>query len=321
MSTSHPPISAVIPACNAESCLARAIESVFSQTHPVSEIIVVDDGSRDATSDIVRSFGDPVRLVRQSNAGPSAARNHGIRLARSEWIALLDADDAWLPEKLERQLPYLAETGVGAVHCPTDTCLAECEYEGELTFEMLWTHNMIGTSTVLLRKSAWEDVGGFDEDRELTCVEDYNLWLRLLLAGWRIRRCPERLAVYSPEAGNLSSQTHRVIRAELLNARRVAEVAGLAGAALRSKESRIHGEYGQSLVHSRDMRSARRHLTQAMMRRPTRLHAKYWLATLVPPSLLNWRRERRRQPQESPAVVEAVQSSGASPAASERNSP
>lgn len=297
MPTNQPNISVVIPAYNAEPFIGRAIESVLAQTRPAAEIIIVDDGSNDATGDVVESFGARALLVRQENAGPSAARNHGTRLAQGEWIAFLDADDAWLPEKLEKQLPYLGEDGIGAVHSPTDTCLSDCDYEGELTFERLWQQNPIGTSSVVLRKAAWMDVRGFDEDRELTCVEDYNLWLRLLAAGWRILRCPERLVAYTPCENSLSSQTHRVVRAELLNARRVAAAAGLEKPVLRRKQRQIHGEYGQSLVHSRELRDARRHLTQALLRGPQAVHAKYWLATLVPPALLDWRRALRLRAQ------------------------
>lgn len=96
-------ISVVIPACNAEKYIARAVESVLRQTRPADEIIIVDDGSTDNTADVVRGFGDRVRLIQQPNAGVSAARNAGIRAARGNWIALLDADDEWLPEFVQKQ--------------------------------------------------------------------------------------------------------------------------------------------------------------------------------------------------------------------------
>ena len=95
-------ISAVIPAYNCEKYIGRAIQSVLSQTRPVDEIIVVDDGSTDTTAEIVRSFGDKVKLIQQENAGECAARNTGIKAASCQWVAFLDADDEWLPEKIER---------------------------------------------------------------------------------------------------------------------------------------------------------------------------------------------------------------------------
>ena len=105
-----PRFSAVIPAYNREHCIERAIESALAQTEPAAEIIVVDDGSRDATAARVRSYGDRVRYVHQDNAGASAARNHGVELTREPWIAFLDSDDYWLPEHLERIARAVRET-------------------------------------------------------------------------------------------------------------------------------------------------------------------------------------------------------------------
>jgi glycosyltransferase involved in cell wall biosynthesis len=99
--------SAVIPAYNAEKHIARAIDSVLAQTRPADEIIVVDDGSIDKTPDVVRSFGDKVIFIQQENAGASAARNTGINAASGDWIAFLDADDEWLPSRLELQFKHL----------------------------------------------------------------------------------------------------------------------------------------------------------------------------------------------------------------------
>jgi glycosyltransferase involved in cell wall biosynthesis len=100
----RPTVSAVIPAFNAERWIAGAIESVLGQTFRDLECIVVDDGSTDGTSSIVRSYGPPVILLEQPNAGVSAARNAGIIAARGQFIAFLDADDVWRPEKIERQV-------------------------------------------------------------------------------------------------------------------------------------------------------------------------------------------------------------------------
>lgn len=100
-------ISVVIPAFNAEKHIARTIKSVLEQTLSPNEIIIVDDGSSDNTAQAVRSFGNKVILIEQENAGASAARNTGIKAANSEWIAFLDADDEWLPEKLRLQTEHL----------------------------------------------------------------------------------------------------------------------------------------------------------------------------------------------------------------------
>ena len=100
-------ISVVIPAFDSEATIARAIESVLAQTYKDYEIIVVDDGSKDGTGDAVRAFGDKVNYIYQENAGVSVARNTALAAAKGEWIAFLDADDQWLPDKLEKQMQLL----------------------------------------------------------------------------------------------------------------------------------------------------------------------------------------------------------------------
>ena len=102
--TSTQRISVVIPAFNRAQCVARAVKSVLAQTFKNLEIIAVDDGSSDGTADVLKTFGDKVKLIRQPNRGVSAARNTGIRAASGNWIAFLDSDDCWHPEKLERQI-------------------------------------------------------------------------------------------------------------------------------------------------------------------------------------------------------------------------
>jgi glycosyltransferase involved in cell wall biosynthesis len=116
-------ISVVIPAYNAAGWIRRAIDSVLAQTRPADEIIVVDDGSTDGTADAVRTYGGAVRRIAQSNAGVSAARNAGILAAASDWIAFLDADDEWLPDKLKAQTylldrnPELVWVSSNYYHC------------------------------------------------------------------------------------------------------------------------------------------------------------------------------------------------------------
>jgi glycosyltransferase involved in cell wall biosynthesis len=97
-----------VPAYNGGRFLAEAVRSILEQTHAPTEVVVIDDGSTDRTAEVARSFGPPVRYVYQDNAGPAAARNRGISEARGEFVAFLDADDRWHPDKLERQLARFA---------------------------------------------------------------------------------------------------------------------------------------------------------------------------------------------------------------------
>lgn len=119
--TRAPLVSCIVPVFNGERHLREAIASIRAQTHGPLEIIVVDDGSTDATGSVARSFGDAVRYVAQPNAGPAAARNTGIANATGELIAFLDADDRWHPEKLARQMECFQ-------HQPAlDVCLAHVQ--------------------------------------------------------------------------------------------------------------------------------------------------------------------------------------------------
>ncbi len=114
MSDKHHLVSCIIPVYNGERFLAEAIDSILSQTYKVTEIVVIDDGSTDGTPDVVRGYGNRLRYARQTNAGKSAARNHGIRLATGEFIAFLDADDLWHSEKLARQIDrFIARPELG----------------------------------------------------------------------------------------------------------------------------------------------------------------------------------------------------------------
>lgn len=283
-----PPYSVVIPAYNAAPTIVRAIESVLNQTIPPAEVLVVDDGSQDNTCEILSQFGDRVQTIRQSNAGPAAARNHGIRTSRSAWVALLDSDDSWLPEKMERQLCECREE-VGIVHSyAVDE--AKNLVSGPVTFDSIWHHNCIGTSTVVLNKSAWDQVGGFNEARELIGIEDFNLWLRILAKGFKTVLIKEPLIHYTPSAGNLSSRYESVIRAELLNVDLIAELLNLPAKTVREKKLALYQEYGQALFWRRNLSQARHYYAQSLRYQLSLSNLTFWLATFLPSSILNSRR-------------------------------
>ncbi|MBC7528709.1 MAG: glycosyltransferase family 2 protein [Chthonomonadaceae bacterium] len=292
----QPTISVVIPAYNSEKFVADAIKSVLAQTVPPLEIIVVDDGSTDGTSGIVSRFSSSVRPIRQGNEGPASARNHGIREAKGEWIALLDADDTWLPQKLERQILHTNDSKIGVIHAFSEGWKREESGRGNPDFKTLWLKNSLITSSVLMRKSACEEVGYFEEDRALIAVEDYNLWLRFAHAGWEIVTCAEPLMRYTPAAGNLSSQIERFAAAELANVEDIGQRLKLPQDSLHAKRIAIYEEYGRDLLYERHLTAARKMLSIPLRDHPTPARLKWWLATLIPRSLLDWRRSRT-QPQ------------------------
>src|SRR5262245_48697084 len=109
-------VSAIIPAYNAAPFIEQAVASALAQKGVDTEVIIVDDGSTDGTWEKLERFGDRIWKVRQSNGGPAKARNHGARLATGDWLAFLDADDEWAPDKLAKQLA-LARDGIDLVYC------------------------------------------------------------------------------------------------------------------------------------------------------------------------------------------------------------
>src|SRR5262249_49986820 len=151
-------------------------------------------GSGDETASVVARFGASVRLQLKPNGGPASARNLGARLSQGDWIAFLDADDWWAPTKLEKQISLADSPEVGLVH--TLTNCSPPHVPRELSFDELWQRNWIGTSAALIRRSVFENLGGFAEDRPLIGLEDYHLWLRVLAGGWQIRCYREALSHY-----------------------------------------------------------------------------------------------------------------------------
>lgn len=187
-SSPAPLVSVIIPAFNRADTIIRALRSVFAQDGATFEVIVVDDGSTDGTGDVAEALADPrVRVVRQANAGVSAARNRGIAEAQGDLIAFLDSDDEWLPGKLAAQVsllhagsPCLGMVYSGFESVAADgTCSAHrARHRGWIYRDLLARNVVTGCgTTVMFRRDALEMVGGFDP--ALPCNEDYDLVLRV----------------------------------------------------------------------------------------------------------------------------------------------
>ncbi|MCM8775444.1 MAG: glycosyltransferase [Candidatus Omnitrophica bacterium] len=180
-------VSIIIPTYNRKHLVSDAIESVLAQTYKDYEIIVVDDGSTDGTEEMIRSkYGDRLHYIRQTNQGISAARNAGIRSAKGDFIAFLDSDDMWLPEKLEKQITYLDQHSNLGFLCTRfkaysihnkDAVRFGPEGFSTKFAELLMSDNFIPTSTVMVRRAVLDDVGLFDPD--IPTYEDFDLWLRI----------------------------------------------------------------------------------------------------------------------------------------------
>lgn len=199
-----PLVSIIIPTFNAEPYLRGAIDSALAQTYGNCEIIVIDDGSTDATKEAVRPYvaSGRIKYVFQQNAGLSGARNRGIREAQGNYIALLDADDFFLPEKMERQVDYLEShpdcdiSYCDLYHFREDRSerllkLQYRYYSGDEVLPHLVRKNFIAPLAVVLRKSVFDRFGYFDE--ALRRSEDLEFWIRVAGKGGKICFLPEIL--------------------------------------------------------------------------------------------------------------------------------
>lgn len=217
-----PRLSIVIPTYNHAHFLGATLASVRAQSVGDWEAIVVNNFSDDETERVVAGIGDDrIRLVNFANHGVIAAsRNQGIALATGEFVAFLDSDDIWQPQKLERCLIRLTEGfdlvchGEKWVRDGGDSRDVLYGPESRATFNaLLFDGNCISTSAVVVRREWLARVGGFDESQSLVTAEDYHLWLKLAQAGARIGFVGEILGAYRIHAGNQSRAVLRNVEA------------------------------------------------------------------------------------------------------------
>ena len=181
-----PRVSVIVPTFNRAALLVEAVDSVLAQQGVAFELIVVDDGSTDDTSDVLAGYGSRIKVIPQENRGVSAARNRGVAAGRGELIAFLDSDDLWLPGKLRAQVAYMdahPELGI----CQTEEIWIRDgrrvnprrrhRKTAGMFFERSLELCLVSPSAVMLRRELFEAAGGFDED--LPACEDYDLWLRI----------------------------------------------------------------------------------------------------------------------------------------------
>lgn len=251
-----PVVSVVVPAYNAAWCVRRAIDSVLKQTFRDFELLVIDDGSTDDTADVLATFGGAVRVVRQHNQGLSSARNAGIRAARGEFVAFLDADDWWLPGKLERQVSLLrAKPAVGFVSTAARVedldgrflNLWPCTACSDAFLPRLFGANgdVAGSgSAVMARRRLFDEVGGFDEC--LRSLEDVDMWMRL--AAVTAYACvDEPMVVILKRPGSMSRnlETMRNAAVAVMTKNRHLLPAAMRGAYWRRCMAAVHADYAK----------------------------------------------------------------------------
>ena len=213
MKSVNPKVSVIIPVYNREESVGYAIESVLGQTYSDYEIIVIDDGSTDGTDQVLRAFGERAQVLSQTNRGPYAARNLGLKHASGEYIAFLDSDDTWLPQRLEKQVPLLdTNHQIGLVfgngrmiyqgeNRPARTFF---QYFGAPSrgrvFSQLLYRNFIPQSSVLARRRCFEECGPF---LELPLAADHHKWLQIALR-YEVAFTDDVVITYKVHSGNIS---------------------------------------------------------------------------------------------------------------------
>lgn len=272
--TIGPLVSVIIPAYNAESYLRDAIDSALAQTYKNLEVIVVNDGSTDGTAAVGRSCGPRVRVVDQENRGPAGARNTGFAAAAGNIIALLDADDLWMPGRIQACVDLLqSDPRLGFV--TTDAFLIEGDTPTKLRYygnyqrfpfpssgaqlDEIAKRNFVFVSVVFDRR-LFELVGA-QLDERLWGTEDYDLWTRFLLAGAQAGLVPEPLAWYRVRTDSVSRSRRRQWRAHLTVLERHLPSLWVRGAHGRPQDAY---DIGIDIARRGDRRTALRYLTRAV---------------------------------------------------------
>ena len=309
-----PRVSVVIPAYNAGRTIDTALQSVFAQTYRDFEVVVVDDGSSDDTVHRLAAWRDRVIVRQQANAGPAAARNHAMRVTRGELIAFLDADDAWLPTKLERQVAFFDQyPETGLLHAeavtanPTLSVMLETPERPSPTFtapvpqfcELFHCKFFVRTLTVMVPRRVIDEVGGFDERREYH-IEDWDLWLRIA-AKHPMGYLPETLAIHRPDGG-MSSHVEKTFRGQQLVMEKALPLCAQActshranpAACMTTRQHLLYSQLGYERFWRGQQKAAREAHRKALSLNPGDTRARgYIAASYIAPAGLTKLRQRR----------------------------
>jgi glycosyltransferase involved in cell wall biosynthesis len=284
----RPLVSIIIPCYNGEHFVGEAIQSALAQSYQDKEVIVVDDGSRDRSIDVIRSFGDSIRCCfMDENRGGSVARNEGLRLARGEFIQFLDADDLLEPQKVERQLEVLLRTGVDAVYsdwrlCELQrpevgrTCRVDAATDDPVVLAL--DPQSIQTDAALHRRVKLDAVGGFRPG--LPCCQERDMMLRLASHGARFSRLPGVYHTVRLHPGGVSSDRLRIVyqmRSVLEESYEYLRANGELTDARKRAFARLISRQGRNLLQRGKRELANEYFTVA-----AGMHAQGWLEAYTP---------------------------------------
>lgn len=302
-------ISVIIPTYNCAPYISEAIDSVLHQTCPDYEVIVIDDGSTDATRSIIENRYHTVRYFYVENNGVASARNYGIAKAHGDLIAFLDADDIWLPEKLEKQKElfnkneelgmvftensYFNEHGIIADKLNKQDSLMR----GDIV-RNIFLHSYVVTSTVMVRRSVFDTVGLFEE--ELSVAEDDNMWMRIGIK-YGIALLDEPLVRYRKTTGSLSSNFSAVFigvnkQVELLKSRYPDLYARIGPLAIRMKYADLYFSEAYRDFSRGNFAVSRTRFIDSYMNNPFRLKPLiFYVSTYLPAQIIEMIRVMKRE--------------------------
>jgi glycosyltransferase involved in cell wall biosynthesis len=295
-------VSVVIPAYNVGAHIGEAIDSVLSQDHPQLEVIVVDDGSKDDTAEVVATRYPQLTLIRKENGGAASARNAGIRAARGEFVAFLDADDIWLPGKLRAQVDYFRAHPDVAMNCtgfaqwvsdvdgrfpdpltivPDQAAVAADAIDRELSgwiYHKLLLRTFVWTTTVMMRRSLIDRIGLYDESFRLG--QDYEYFLRASRET-EVHRLSRPYALYRQHAGSATARgiDYNYAARIILKARETWGLASPNGECISAREfqdriHKIHFMCGYVFLRRGNAATAFDEFRRAVREKP--LHLKSW---------------------------------------------
>jgi glycosyltransferase involved in cell wall biosynthesis len=265
-----PRVSVIIPTYNRARDVGRCLDSLVQQTFKDFEVLVCDDGSVDATAAVVEPYKSRLALTyhwAENFGGPARPRNTGLQLARGEYLAFLDSDDWWMPDKLRISVLHLEQ---GADFIYHDLLIASRRSQklywrrsgsrrvSKPVFDDLLVHgNAINNSSVVMRTELLRAVGGFAEDPNLIAAEDYDAWLRVARRTDGFVRIPQALGYYWMGDGNLSNPKRTIRTSEALEARYAQEFSRVRSAQpmdwLSYAKARAHFDLGSYVQASRNL--------------------------------------------------------------------
>ena len=275
-------VSVVITAYNAEKHIGETLRSVCAQTYKPIEIVVADDGSTDGTADIIKTDFPEVRYIYQPNAGQPAARNAGIRHARGEFIAFVDSDDLWFPQKIARQVERLNQSNATWCYCDCIHFFETPDHDlyrysaiahpsSGMILEPLLLGNFIASPTPVIRRNALLDIGLWDE--AVIICEDWNTWLKLA-ARFAVEYVDEPLAAYRVHAEGMSKVwlTPKILESHLsVLSNALSQLQGSNARIANAARANIYFKVGLSYLKRGEQSAGRRMLFRALLEDPLQL--------------------------------------------------